>query len=162
MQDDCKISQPEGHHFAAILLWFRILRNLPSTSCYRLPMALTSSFKLRIAHHLKHWISVFLSFETTYSMHNWAPESAPKVSNSFCPLECFMLDFSLFPPCSLDLLMAKDYEASKLWFFMLMSFQFLCCGFHKTFLNLGLLWWSNYYQKHQNLHNLIKNDCKGP
>ena len=26
---------------------------------------------------------------------NWAPESAPKVADSFCPLKCFMLDFSL-------------------------------------------------------------------
>ena len=27
----------------------------------------------------------------------WAPVRAPKVAESFCPLECFMLDFSLLP-----------------------------------------------------------------
>ena len=33
-------------------------------------------------------------------------------------LNFFMLDFSLFPPCILDLALAKDYEAPKLGFFM--------------------------------------------
>ena len=42
-------------------------------------MAVTLSFQLRIAHRLKHWIFDFLSFETTYSMHNWTSRSAPKV-----------------------------------------------------------------------------------
>ena len=28
---------------------------------------------------------------------NWTPESAPKVADSDCPLECFIADFSLFP-----------------------------------------------------------------
>ena len=43
--------------------------NWPSAWCDRLPMALTPLFQLRIAHHLKRWISKFPSFETTYSMH---------------------------------------------------------------------------------------------
>ena len=64
-----------------------------------------------------------------------------------------------FHPCILDLFLAKDYKAPKLDFFMLMSFQLLCHGFLRTLLDFGLLWWSNYYQKHQNLHNLIRNDC---
>ena len=64
-----------------------------------------------------------------------------------------------FHPCILDLFLPKDYKAPKLDFFMLMSFQLLFHGFLRTLLDLGLLWWSNYYQKHQNLHNLIRNNC---
>ena len=48
---------------------FRSLRNWPSTWCDRLPMALTSSFQLRIMYHLKRWIADFPSFEKKYSMH---------------------------------------------------------------------------------------------
>ena len=47
----------------------RWLRNWPSAWCDRVPMALTSSFQLRFMHYLKCWISAFLSFEMTYSMH---------------------------------------------------------------------------------------------
>ena len=154
------ISLPKAD-FAAITLWFRSLRNWPLAWCDRLPMALTFSFQFRIIDRLKRWIANFPSFKRHTVWIKWAPLSAPKVSNICCPLECFMLDFSLFPPCILDLLMTKDYKASKLWFFMLMSFQLLCHGFQRTLLNLGLLWWSKYYQKHQNLDNLIRNDCKG-
>ena len=80
--------------------------------------------------------------------------------------ECQTVDVLLhstccFHPCILDLQLEKDYKAPKLEFFMLMSFQLLCHGFHRTLLTLGLLWWSNYYQKHQNLHNFIRNNCKG-
>ncbi|KAL6333944.1 hypothetical protein AAG906_039359 [Vitis piasezkii] len=42
---------------------------LPSAWSDRLAMAVTPSFQLRIANRLKHWIVDFLSFETTYSMH---------------------------------------------------------------------------------------------
>ena len=63
VQDGCEISQHKGHHFAA-------LRNWPSTLCDRIPMDVTPSFQLRIVHRLKRWIANFLSFETTYSMHN--------------------------------------------------------------------------------------------
>ena len=42
---------------------------LPSAWSDRLPMAVTPSFQLQIAQHLKNWIVDFLSFETTYSMH---------------------------------------------------------------------------------------------
>ena len=70
----------------------------------------------------------------------WTPESAPKVSNDCCPLEFFMLDLFAFPPCIHDLLLAKDYKASKLGFFIKMSFQLLFHGFYGTLLDLGLLW----------------------
>ena len=130
------ISQPKAD-FAAILLWFRSPRNWPSALCDRLPMAVTPSFQLRITYCLKRWIANFPSLEMTYSMNEIGSK---KCSKSCCALEFFMLDFSLFPPCILDLLMTKDYKASKLWFFMLMSFQLLCRGFHRTLLNLGLLW----------------------
>ena len=69
------ISQPKAD-FVAILSWFRNQRliynprNWPSAWCDQLPMALTPSFQLWIMHRLKHWIADFLSFETTYSMHN--------------------------------------------------------------------------------------------
>ena len=69
VQEGCEISQHEGHHFAAILLWFRSLWNWPLAWCDRLPMALTSSFQLQITYCLKYWIDDFSSFETTYSMH---------------------------------------------------------------------------------------------
>ena len=45
------------------------LRNFHSAWCGCLLMAITSSFQLWLAHRLKRWISNFLSFETTYSMH---------------------------------------------------------------------------------------------
>ena len=61
----------------------------------------------------------------------WVVISAPKVSNNCYPLEFFMLDsLFAFPPCIHDLLLAKDYKASKLRFFMLMSFQLLCDATH--------------------------------
>ena len=48
----------------------------------------------------------------------WTLGTAPKVSNSWCLLGFFMLDFSLcFHPCIHDLFMAKDYKAPKLEFF---------------------------------------------
>ena len=43
---------------------------LPSDWNDLLEMTVTPLFQLRITHHLNHWISDFLSFETTYSMHN--------------------------------------------------------------------------------------------
>ena len=42
---------------------------LPSAWSDRLPMVVTHSFQLWIAHRLKHWIVDFLSFETTYSIN---------------------------------------------------------------------------------------------
>ena len=71
------ISQPKAD-FAAILLWFRSLRNWPLTWCDQLPMALTYSFQLRFAHCLKRWISDFSSFKMTYSMHNLSSRKCSK------------------------------------------------------------------------------------
>ena len=56
----CEISQAEGFHFAAKgpfrsdHLVISQLQNWPSAWCDWLPMAITSSFQLRIAHRLKH------------------------------------------------------------------------------------------------------------
>ena len=124
---------------------FTAVQNFPSTWSDRLPMAVTPSFQLRIMHHLKHWISNFPSFEMTYSMH--------KLSSKKCSKSDWQWLFSkmlhgrfLFasPPCIPDFLMAKDFKASILWFFMFLIFPLLCHGFQRTLLNLGLLWWSNY------------------
>ena len=128
VQDDCKISQPEGHHFAAILLWFRSLRNWPSTSCDRIPMALTSSFKLRIVHHLKHWISDFLSFETTYSMHKLSSRKCSKSVQQF--LSSWMLHVRFLSFSSLQSWFAYG---KGLW-----SFKALVL--HVNELPISLLW----------------------
>ena len=76
------ISQPKAD-FAAITLWFRSLRNWPSTWCDQLPMALTSSFQLRFMHRLKRWIFYFLSFETTYSIHEMDSKKCSKSIQQF-------------------------------------------------------------------------------
>ena len=60
-QNGCEISQPKAD--------FAALQNWPSAWSDLLPMALTSSFQLRFANRLKHWIIDFLIFETTYSMY---------------------------------------------------------------------------------------------
>ena len=44
-------------------------RNGPSTLCNCLQMAITSSFQLRFANHLKRWIPDFPRFEKIYSMY---------------------------------------------------------------------------------------------
>ena len=88
------ILQPSSCDFAA-KGWFRSLRNWPSAWCDQLPMAITSSFQLWIAHCLKRWIADFPSFEMTYSMHEMGSK---KCSKSCCALEFFMLDFSLCFP----------------------------------------------------------------
>ena len=71
------ISQPKAD-FAALLLWFRSLQNWPSTWCDRLPMALTSSFQLRIVYRLKRWIADFTSFETKYNIHKLSSRKCSK------------------------------------------------------------------------------------
>ena len=138
VQEGYEISQHEGHHFAA-------LRNLPSARSDRLPMAVTPSFQLWMAHCLKHWIANFPRFEMTYSMHKLSSRKCSKSDWQWLSSRMLHVIF-LFasPPCILDLLMAKDFKGSKLWFFMFLSFPLLCHGFHRTLLNLGLLWWSNY------------------
>ena len=144
IQDGCEILQHEGHHFAA-KSWFRSPRNWPLAWCDQFPMALTPSFQLRITHRLKRWIADFPSFKTTYSMHKLSSRKCSKSGWQWLSSRMLHGRFLFaFPPCIPDLLMAKDFKASKLWFFMFLSFPFLCHGFRRTLLNLGLLWWSNY------------------
>ena len=67
----------------------------------------------------------FPSFETTYSMHQLSSKKCSK--SGWQQLFSWMLHVRFLfasPPCIPDLLMAKDSKASKLWFFMLMSFHF--------------------------------------
>ena len=57
-----------------------------------LQMAITSSFQIQIMHCLKLWISDFLSFKTTYHVHNLSSMKCFKiVSNSS---EIFALEFA--------------------------------------------------------------------
>ena len=75
---------------------FRSLRNCLSTWCGCLPMAITSSFQLWFAHHLKRWTFNFLSFETTYSMHKIGLQKVFEISpTAAILLDFFMLDSSL-------------------------------------------------------------------
>ena len=103
-QDGCEISQPKAD--------FAALQNWPSAWSDLLPMALTPSFQLRIAHRLKHWIFDFLSFESTYRMHKLDFRKCSKSGWHDCHQECFMADFSLLPLLAFwILLMAKDIKA---------------------------------------------------
>ena len=117
---------------------FAALQNWPSAWSDRLPMAVTPSFQLRIMHHLKHWIANFLSFETTYSMHKWSSRKCSKSGWQWLSSRMLHGRF-LFasPPCIPDLLMAKDFKASKLWFFMSLrtsSPTYLCNGNYKQYI----------------------------
>ena len=119
VQKGYEISQQKGQHFAAV--W-----NFPSAWSDQLPMALTPSFQLRIKHRLKHWISDFPRFETTYSMHKLSSRKCSK--SGWQLLSSWMLHVRFISLLSLfihDLLIAKDSKASKLWFFMLLSFPLL-------------------------------------
>ena len=74
VQKCCEITSQQKGDFAALC------KMLPSAQSDWLVMAATSSFQLRIAHRLKHWIVDFLSFEMVYSMHHLDSESTPKVA----------------------------------------------------------------------------------
>ena len=131
--------------------WFRskrvisqLCKILHSTWSDWLPMAITPSFQLRIAHRLKHWIVDFLRFKMTYSMHKLNSRKCSKSGWHDWYQECFMIDFSLLPLLAFRICLWQ--RTSKLWFFMFMSFPLLCHGFQVTLLNLGLLWWSKSYQ----------------
>ena len=144
MQESCEISQQKGHHFAA-QGWFRSrakfafsLEWSASNGC--------NSFISTLNHTLfEHWIADFPTFKTTYSMNKLSSRKSSKSGWQWLSSRMLHVRF-LFasPPCIHDLLMAKDFKASKLWFFMFLSFPLLCHGFQRTLLNLGLLWWSNY------------------
>ncbi|KAL6328906.1 hypothetical protein AAG906_003923 [Vitis piasezkii] len=60
----CEVGFHHEGDFAALC------KMLPSARSDWFVTAATSSFQLRIAHRLKHWIVDFLSFEMVYSMHH--------------------------------------------------------------------------------------------
>ena len=88
----------------------RVMRNSFSAWCSCLQMAITSSFQLRFAHHLKHWIADFPSFEIIYSMYTIDSRKFSKfilqllffwISHSMSRFRiamrnCFILDFFLW------------------------------------------------------------------
>ncbi|WKA01464.1 hypothetical protein VitviT2T_019745 [Vitis vinifera] len=85
---------------------------LPSAGSDWLAKAATSSFQLRNAHRLKHWIVDFLSFEMVYSIHQL---DLRKCSKSVC-YDCHQEYASwqilfTFSPCIPDLLLENDFQA---------------------------------------------------
>ena len=134
----------KGQHFRCPRLISQLCKNLPSAWSDWLPMAVPSSFQLRIMHRLKHWIFDFMTFETTYSMHKLNSRKCSKSGWHDCHQECFMADFSLLPFLAFWICLWQ--RTSKLRFFMFLSFPLLCHGFQITLLNIGLLWWSKSYQ----------------
>ena len=132
------------------------LRNFRSAWCDCLQMAITSSFQLRFAHCLKRWTPDFPRFKTIYSVYKMDSRKFSK-----CVLQLLsswisscLIPLFVFPPCILDLLLAKDYKAPKLGFFMQMSFHLLCHGLYKDLPHLRLLWWSKSYKKTPKLNTI--------
>ena len=124
---------------------FAALRNWPSTLSDRFLMAVTPSFQLRITYRFKRWIANFSRFETMYSIHKLRSRKCSKSGWQWLSSKMLHSRFLFASPARIsDLRMEKDFKALKLWFFMLLSFPLHCHGFQRTFLNLGLLWWSNY------------------
>ncbi|RVW76312.1 Gag-Pol polyprotein [Vitis vinifera] len=82
----------------------------PSAWSDWLAMAATSSFQLRIAHRLKHWIIDFLRFEMIYSMHQLEFRKCSKSGCYDCHQEyaSWQILFT-FSPCNPDLLLANDF-----------------------------------------------------
>ena len=136
---------------------------LPSTWSDLLPMALTSSFQLRFMNRLKHWIFDFLIFETTYSMYELDFRKCSKSGWKDCHQECFMADiFFTSPPCIPDCLWQRTLKLQSLG--SSCSWSFHCFAMDSKELSSI----SNCFgdqltnKKHQNLHKVIRNDCKGP
>ena len=102
VQKGCEITSQQKGDFAT--LW----KMLPSAWSDWLAMAATSSFQLRIAHRLKHWIFDFLSFEMVYSMHQLEFRKCSKSGCYDCHQEyaSWQILFT-FSPCNPDLLLAK-------------------------------------------------------
>ena len=116
------ISQPKAD--------FTALQNWPSTWSDWLPMGVTPSFQFQIVHRLKCWIANFPSFQTKCGMHKLSSRKCSKSGWQWLSSKMLHGRFLFaFPPCISDLLMAKDFKASKLWFFMFLSFPLLCHGF---------------------------------
>ena len=87
-------------------------KNLPSAWSDLLAMAVTPSFQLRIAHHLKHWIVDFLRFEMVYSIHQLDFIKCSKISCYHCHQEyaSWQVLFT-FSPCNPDSLLANNFQA---------------------------------------------------
>ena len=102
VQKGCGITSQQKGDFAT--LW----KMLPSAGSDWLAKAATSSFQLRIAHRLKHWIVDFLRFEMVYSMHQFNLRKCSKSGYYDCHQEYASWQI-LFTPCNPDLLLANDF-----------------------------------------------------
>nr|CAN61963.1 hypothetical protein VITISV_026998 [Vitis vinifera] len=106
VQKGCEITSQQKGDFAALC------KMLPSAWSDWLALAATSSFQLRIAHRLKHWIVDFLSFEMVYSMHQLDFRKCSKSGCYDCHQEyaSWQILFT-FSPHIPDLLLANDFQA---------------------------------------------------
>nr|CAN80732.1 hypothetical protein VITISV_024550 [Vitis vinifera] len=106
VQKGCEITSQQKDDFATLC------KMLPSAWSDCFAMAVTSSFQLRIAHHLKHWIVDFLSFEMVYSMHQLEFIKCSKSGCHDCHQEYASWQI-LFTssPCIPDLLLENDFQA---------------------------------------------------
>ena len=104
VQKGCGITSQQKGDFAALCTM------LPSTWSNWLAMAATSSFQLRIAHRLKHWIVDFLRFKMVYSMHQLDLRKCSKSGCYDCHQEyaSWQILFT-FSPCIPDSLLANDF-----------------------------------------------------
>ena len=104
VQKGCKIISQQKGDFATLC------KMLPSARSDWLAMAVTSSFQLRIAYHLKHWIVDFLSFEMIYSMHHLDFRKCSKSGHCDCHQEYALWQILFaFSPCNPDLLLSNDF-----------------------------------------------------
>ncbi|RVW25165.1 hypothetical protein CK203_112501 [Vitis vinifera] len=104
VQKGCEITSQQKGDFATLC------KMLPSARSDWLVMAATSSFQLRIAHRLKHWIVDFLSFEMVYSMHHLDFRKCSKSGCYDCHQEYALWQILFaFSPCNPDLLLANDF-----------------------------------------------------
>ena len=104
VQKGYEITSQQKGDFAALC------KMLPLARSDWLAMAATSSFQLRIAHLLKHWIVDFLSFEMVYSMHQLDFKKCSKSGCYVCHQEyaSWQILFT-FSPCNPDSLLANDF-----------------------------------------------------
>ena len=105
VQKCCEITSQQKGDFAALC------KMLPSARSDWLVTAATSSFQLRIAHRLKHWIVDFLRFEMVYSMHHLDFRKCSKSGYYDCHQEYALWQILFaFSPCNPDLLLANDFS----------------------------------------------------
>ena len=100
----CEITLQQKADFAALQSWL-------SACGVQLPTAVTPSFQLWITYRLKHWISDFLRFETTYRMHKLDFRNCFKIGWHDCHQKLLHGRFFFAsPPCIPNLLMEKDFK----------------------------------------------------